>query len=525
MRENRRSRVFYVSKVGMFLKEQMIFLMLCMMTMISLSGCVEKNTDKQEMICDEKTVEAEHIVMTYQTMDYSVLDDVKEVLEAINEITIPEIGVEVEFKFVDARDAYSEYSLWIGNGKHVDLMIMNNQDITTYINRNMLLPIDDLLETYAPDIAGFMKEEGYSLTEGSIVNGEAYGFTIISELLGSGGGLWIPLRYVEEAGLAYEKEHIYSLKELDVLFAELKELYPDKYPLGQITSGNNFSTLGYYDSVGNGLGTDATLGTLMEGDTEIENFFETENYKEFLEYLRSWYLKGYIYSDAAITDAENIDFVKEGIVLSWPFASTPGLVSESNFGEKIVCLRTTEVTLGAAHTKLGFWAIPITSTNPEAAMRFMNLMYKDNRIANLIQWGIEGVHYVLKDAENGLIEYPEGENAQTVGYYNPLNLYGDRRKVYSMETAELRQEYKDYSEEALNNPKEIRSFQYSSFNMAAEIDAVQEVIEKYVPVLESGSVDLEIYYPQFLEELEKAGMSEIIADKQAQYDAWVEAEK
>lgn len=513
---------FCAGKCLDFKKRLLFILMLCCFLIMYLTGCADAKTQEQSESLKEEKIEADHIVMTYQTMEYSVLDDVKEVLEAINEITIPEIGVEVEFKFVDARDAYSEYSLWIGNGKHVDLMVMNNQDITAYINRNMLLPIDDLLETYAPDIVKIMEEEGYRLTEGSIVDGKAYGFTIVSEVSGYGGGLWIPLRYVEEAGMTYEKEHIYSMEELDILFSRLKELYPDKYPLGQITSGNNFSTIGYYDTVGDGLGADATLGTLLPGEKKLENFFGTENYKRFLEYLREWYQKGYIYPDAAITDAVSMDFVKEGIVLSWPFASTPGLVNDADFGEKVVCLRTTEVTLGSQHVKSGFWTIPSTSSHPEAAMKFMNLLYKDERIGNLIQWGIEGKHYVVTDEEHGLIAYPEGENAQTVGYYNLLGLYGDRRKIYSMETAELRQECKEYSEEAMKNQKKKSDFQYSSFNMAAKIDDVQEVIAKYVPVLESGSVDLEIYYPQFLEELEKAGMSEIIADKQAQYDAWVE---
>jgi len=53
------------------------------------------------------------------------------------------------------------------------------------------------------------------------------------------------------------------------------------------------------------------------------------------------------------------------------------------------------------------------------------------------------------------------------------------------------------------------------------LDEIQKVISRYVPILESGSVDIDKYYPEFLEELNQAGMDVVIADKQQQLDTWL----
>ena len=46
------------------------------------------------------------------------------------------------------------------------------------------------------------------------------------------------------------------------------------------------------------------------------------------------------------------------------------------------------------------------------------------------------------------------------------------------------------------------------------------VISEMVPALSNGSVDPTKALPEFLSRLEVAGVDKIIAEKQAQYDAW-----
>ena len=60
------------------------------------------------------------------------------------------------------------------------------------------------------------------------------------------------------------------------------------------------------------------------------------------------------------------------------------------------------------------WTIPENSAYPEKAMQFLNLLYSDPDIINLLAYGIEGEDYVVHD--DGRISYPDGVDATNVGY-------------------------------------------------------------------------------------------------------------
>ena len=55
--------------------------------------------------------------------------------------------------------------------------------------------------------------------------------------------------------------------------------------------------------------------------------------------------------------------------------------------------------------------------------------------------------------------------------------------------------------------------------MNPELAALQKVVEKYVPILDSGSVDLE-FYTEFIRELRSAGGDKVLEEKKRQYDSW-----
>ncbi|NCB36244.1 MAG: DUF3502 domain-containing protein, partial [Clostridia bacterium] len=66
-------------------------------------------------------------------------------------------------------------------------------------------------------------------------------------------------------------------------------------------------------------------------------------------------------------------------------------------------------------------------------------------------------------------------------------------------------------------------FTFDSSPVKAEYTAVTNVIEQYLPGLICGSADPKTEIPLFLERLADAGLGEIIAQKQAQLDAWLAA--
>ncbi|MCM1025534.1 MAG: ABC transporter substrate-binding protein [Roseburia sp.] len=489
-------------------------------TALFLTGCQGGQREDAETPSSEDAPSsyeaAERLIVTYQTMPTSSIRDLEEVTEEINRISVEEIGVEIEFRVAGASEAFTEYPLWISRGERIDLMMLNYQDITTYVNQKMLYPLDGLLEKEGQELLGFA-EEGIRLTEGAVVRGEAYGVSVIPDYAGSGVGLWVAESLAEKAGLDYGEKHVYTLEELGEFFQRCKELYPDSYPLGQITAGNTSSAWTYYGGPRSGLGGDPVSGILTE-EGLVADYYESQEYLAYLYWLRDCYKAGYIYPDAAFTDAYQEELIAEGLVLSYPWASSPGYSQEEIFGEKTICLRTSPVVLEAGNSRSGFWTIPVTSGNPEAAMRFLNLMYTDERIANLIQYGIASRHYVVLDVETGRIGYPYGVYRSTTGYYNPLYLYGDRRRMYTFDSPETIERKRTYEQEALRNREEALDFSFDTEPVSGELAAVRKVTEKYVPLLESGSAEVDPLYQEFLLQLKMAGMDEIIREKQRQYD-------
>lgn len=467
---------------------------------------------------NEDTDRVEQLIVTYQTYQGSVITDLDEVVNAINEITVPEIGVEIAFRLVDAQEAFTEYPLWISRGERVDLMMLNYQDITAYVARGMLTPLDDLLEAEGKDILKLIAE-GYYVTEGAVVKGSTYGSGIVPDMMGSGTGFWVPASLLEEINFDYQEKHIYTWEEMTEFAARCKALYPDKYPIGQITSGLNHSFFSYYGGEIEALGADYVSGVLTT-EGKLVNLYETREYYDFLTQMREWYLAGYLYPDTAFTDSNADELAAAGLILSYPFQSAPNDGMNEVFGEEVVCLRTGTVSVNSQHARSGFWTIPVTSQSPEAAMRFLNMMYADERIANLIQYGIKGKHYVVLDVDSGSIALPYGVSRQNTGYYNPLGLYGDRRKIYTFDSNESIRRKREYSAEAMQNRKPFNDFTYSADNVLLELSTARKVVEQYTPLLESGSVDLETCYTEFLLQLRLAGIDKILADKQEQYDRW-----
>lgn len=201
------------------------------------------------------------------------------------------------------------------------------------------------------------------------------------------------------------------------------------------------------------------------------------------------------------------------------------MISDEVAGEEVACLMTSPVAYGPNNSSTAiWWVIPAESEKQEAAMKFLNLMYTDRCIVNLFAWGIEGRDYVVTDPEAGRIAFPDGMEQADLPYQNPLGMYGNMTLQYEMEGNALQQEQENYAAKAVPVGMEYAGFTFDVSALTGERKMVRQVLNRYLPVLESGSVDLDTVYPAFIADLKAAGMDKIIAEKQRQLDLFL-AEK
>lgn len=463
------------------------------------------------------------IRMTYPVYEgVSDVTDLAEIEAAVNEIAGEKIGVEVELVPVDMYKAEEDYLLWLSRGDVLDLMLVRDQDITSYIDKGLLNPLNAYLKRNASYV--YFRDEMLdgALSKRTQQQGKTYGISNITAADAYGYGLWISAALLEEVEIEYQEEHIYSLEEIDFILARLKMLYPDSYPLGQITARKTHSTVSSYLEIGDTLGADMLTGVVRNDSDVVENVFATEEYYEFLSFMETWYDAGYIYPDSVTYDASVLPLLEAKVVLSFPAYSYPGTFDLMSGKETdYVCLRTTRIRKNDANTAADFWTVPATSRYPEAAVRFLDLCYSDWRVAYLLNYGIIDEHYEIYDKENLLAAPILDEQGNSSGFYNPFARIGNTRMLCGMGTKETREEELAYCEQAFAGSGRYEGFVYSTSAVSGKMDAVRKVIATYAPILESGSVNLNVNYRNFLEELEEAGIGEIIADKQAQLDAWL----
>ena len=158
-------------------------------------------------------------------------------------------------------------------------------------------------------------------------------------------------------------------------------------------------------------------------------------------------------------------------------------------------------------------------------MKFLNYLYEDYDLDNLIQWGVEGKHYVKTDKES-VIAFPDGVDATTSGYYNTLGLWGDMRELYAWSDVSNREANDKFTEKSFKNKTKASGYSYDSSNMTNQVVAIDTVLQQYLPALETGSVsDLDGTYKKMLSALETAGIKDVIADNQSQFDDWLAEQK
>lgn len=456
--------------------------------------------------------ETSHIIVSYLTLGTTPAD-LQMVQDRLNERTIPEIGVEVELKPISAYDSVSQFPTQLATGERWDLIFPVMEDINSLIDQGLIDPMTQLIKDNAPYIQS-LTDEGYTFASNNTVDGEIWAVAQIPNVNGASGAYIFKTQYLDEIGFEADSDRVYTLDDLTDLFAQIKDKHPDLYPCGLVTSdGSQYGYIGCFDRLGGGSSDPAVfMGT--DSDTVVD-LYESEEYQNYIRHCREWEEAGYIHPDAATTDQTVTSLLDSGVTAGYFMTGTPTMQRDD--------LTIVQLTEPFERTQtMGGWVVPVTAQEPEAAVRFLNLMYEDSDIANLIQWGIEGTHYVMKDADANppVIAFPEGVDATTSGYYNSLGLYGDVRRIYVWNEGSSQEDNDAFSEKAMQNPSKAIGFIYKpSDDARTKQTAIAAVISQYTPALESGSVDVDQYYASFISDLKAAGIDDIIAEKQEQFDA------
>ena len=467
--------------------------------------------------------EEEPYKMVMEVVNYGFDDpDLQMVQDAVNEITIPEIGVEVEFLTVPIMEQATKLGLLISGGQQIDLVVAGL--LTTPSN----MVSDGLLQPITEYVEG--SEALMKISEGLIdackVNGEIYAFP------GSNtSGVQVTFFYdkdlAEEYGIEIP-ESIQTAEDWENLFKQVKDSGMEQYG---ISLGDGVACEYQWASF-DSLGADADLsyGVVMdiENGTTVENYYATDTYMEVCRMHRDWWEKGYCVPDSISNGYTTSDSMTQGMILGFVSNGSPNLSKaywSKTTGKNVEGVPLSDISIKPSNVVNFCWGVSSTCERPDKVVDFLELLYTDTDLANLLNYGIEGVHYTTTEGSK-IIGYPEGVDGMNCGYGSFVGSYGNTLETYQREPY-TDEDIEGFSAYAWPQAEDSRflGYTFDPSNVSTALTAVSAVIGQYAPALDCGTVDPEETVPQFIQALEGAGMNEIIAENQAQLDAWLAAQE
>lgn len=434
-------------------------------------------------------------------------DDLSKVMEAVNQITREKIGVEVEFKPYEFGQWFQQYSLFLSGTEDVDILA-NYGGYLNAVSQGAAYDLTELIKAYGQDI---MAMEGDYLKSGEI-NGVQYAIPIYASYAWTMGIIYRK-DVVEELGLGEQVAQVKSLEDWGQILAAVKDAKPEMTPfVRNSNSAQNFQ-YGTWDDLGN------FYGVLMDGGktSEVVNLFETDEYAKLCGIMNDWYESGYMNKDIQTqTDAFPVLTKNDAAFSALGQADFNTAFYQSTSCQKDVGVVMLGEPVARTYNNVTYTVMSNTK-HPEACMKFLNLWFSDKEVGNLISYGIEGEHYQLD--ENGMGTYLDGQDASSCTYHMGSGISNINRISWCTESP-------TYAEDLIeSNTKAQKSvalgFSFDTTNVTNEITQLDNVCSKYQVGLECGTLDPETYLPEFNKALKDAGIDRVIAEKQAQLDAFL----
>jgi putative aldouronate transport system substrate-binding protein len=496
---------------------RVIILILGIISLIAMmTGCSQGRED-EVLTRNEAFTQKEVVELLWYQLGASQ-EDGDLVLKKVNDYIKDKIGVTIRIKYIGWVDYNHKTQLAINAGEPFDLMFTSSwaNDFSQNAQKGAFLSLDELLPVYGKDM---LKNIDSRFWEAAEVHGNIYAVPSEKEIVSM--PMWtFTKEYVDKYQIPYEELH--TLEDLEPWLKVIKENEPDVIPL-YLTK--DFCPPVYMDEIIYPLGIEYSCDP---NNFIVSNLFETETMISTLRTLRRYHLNGYINWNAATTSDDKTvkRFVTKGD--GQPYADR---IWSRNLGYEVVTSMIMETKVSNYSARGAMTAVSRTSKYPEKAIQFLNLVNTDEYLRNLLNYGIEGVHYDKVNASEDELKSVEGidhvytfkikYNYPSMKRYDvPYWVQGGLFNTYVPEEDPL-DKWQKFKE--LNKKAEIAptfGFDFDSDTVSSQIERIKSVLNEFVPPLYTGSVDPDIILPKLQQKLKENGLDKVQQEIQVQLNEW-----
>lgn len=501
------------------MKKRILAAMLTLSMVVSMTACGNSEAGGSKDSAKNNGNGDEPYTVT-MVLNGSTQPDEERIEQKINEILEPELNANLDIVVLPWASASQQLQLMLSGDEKIDVFYTQATNAVQYMNAGQIIDMSELIDKYGTNIKQIYGEDIAKINQ---IEGFVYGVPNQIER-GSIPAVFMRKDLVEKYNI--DTSQIKEPKDLESVFETVKAGEPDMTMLYSINDGDTPVTRLFR---GDNLSDNNYLGVLMDqtNSTKLENFFATDWFKDTTTMLYNWYQKGYISQDAG-TNTENWRTVcKAGNLFSLFFSYHPGtpveFESSTGYDFEIVPFYNEPIINSSSYNGVTF-SIAQNSENPEKTMEVLDYIYGSSEIMNLLNWGEQDKDYVIEDADNGIINFPEGITSDNAGYN--LNLGWELPNQFiaykwTGSDPQLWEKMEEFNGSAKSS--KAVGFLFDSSNYSSEIAALSNIVKQYSGALYSGSGDPDELIPELLEALDDAGINEVIQAKQEQLDAFLAA--
>jgi putative aldouronate transport system substrate-binding protein len=525
-----------------------LLLLTCAMLALSLSGFAAAEGNAPG--------EVTYPVETTETLTYWIDLNAQNVAPNFNSFNDTEFakyiqeetGIKIEYMSPPVGNQEQSFNLLVASGNMPDIIAYDWAKPGRYpggpeaaIANKVILPLNDLLEKYAPDLMKILKDNPEYDKMVKTDSGQYYIFPVMKmdDYLNTTYGLVLRGDWLQELDL----EVPVTIDDWHEVLTAFKEKKGAEYPYTYSSPSRIFNPFE------NGMFIGAfgiTKNWYLEGDKVTFGPYEA-GYKDWLATMAKWYSEGLIDNNFATNDQAAMDSnILNGL------SGATSLWLGSGLGKYLPGLRATDpnATLVAAPYPVlkegdtpqfnsllnpfdGAGACITTSCkNPELAVKFLNYGYTEKG-RKTYNYGREGISYTYDDQgvvhlTDAVTKNPDGWpigqawSKYAHGVY-PGPYFSERRflELYYRFPEQLDglDKFTATNMRAHLLPP-ISPNQEESAEFARIMTDVQAYLDEYTLTAIMGTVDIESTYEGFVAEMKRLGMDRAIEIQQTAFDRY-----
>ncbi|MFV0465272.1 MAG: extracellular solute-binding protein [Lachnospiraceae bacterium] len=439
---------------------------------------------------------------------------------AINAITESAINCTVDIQEVWISEIANTTSMAVAGGEKVDLVhVATVSPLSSMVGSDILYDMntDNLLQNRGQDLEtlfGDLLKSGY-------VNGQQLAIPA-KNFNASAKGIYYNKTMADEYGITLPETG--GMDELETALKAIHEANADVYPFYVGDGVNNYL---YWLQGYEGFGQLAAYGAVLDSsaDTTIENLYASDAFKDFAMRMYNWRTLGLLPGDPTDTNTAQDYFNSSKLFAVVSDISEKTMVdaraSAEAAGIEVGFMQMVEPKVTNSSLTEYMWGIASNSERPDKAMDFLNYMYSNADVANILLYGLENTNYNFVEGSTDIVAIN--------GSYLPLFFVGgNMESIYIKSPAGEDYIEKTLAMESAAVVSPITNYMFSDADFATEASVINTTLLEYLPRIQNGMAESEeatvALLDEFNQKLSASGMDDVITANQAQLDTWLAAQ-